>query len=91
MLSRQAHPHPDGCIASSIGGSNSVITKYQMKSCSSSGTLRNISTYVLQTVRTKKLRDSRPTPTSVPSSVASTMPISATRKVLDKPTRKALP
>ena len=33
-----------GCSASSMGGRNSVSAKYHMNSCSSSGTLRVIST-----------------------------------------------
>ena len=63
--------------------------KYQMNSCSSSGTLRNNSTYAVQSERTRKLRDSRPIPTSVPRIVASTMPTMATRSVFDSPVRKA--
>ena len=78
-----------GCSASSIGGRNSVRMKYQMKSCSSSGTLRNVSTYAVQSERTRKLRDSRPMPTSVPRNVASTMPTIATRSVFDSPVRNA--
>ncbi len=64
----------NGCNASSIGGRNSVRMKYQMKSCSSSGTLRNVSTYAPQSVRTRKFFESRPIPMSVPRIVASTMP-----------------
>jgi hypothetical protein len=35
------------------------------------------------------LLENRPTPTSVPSSVVSTMPMTATRSVFSTPTRKA--
>ena len=79
-----------GRSASSIGGSVSVRMKYQMNNCNNSGTLRKNSTYTLHSVRTRKLRDSLPMPISVPSNVASTMPTTATRKVLDRPTRNAL-
>jgi hypothetical protein len=78
-----------GCSASSIGGRNSVRMKYQMKSCSRSGTLRNTSTYTVQSERRRKLRESRPMPTSVPVIVASTMPSRATRSVFDRPVRYA--
>ena len=52
---------------------------------SGSGTLRTASTYAVDNVRTSQLRLRRPMPMIVPSTVASTMPATETRKVLRKP------
>ena len=76
-----------GRSGSSIEGSNSVMAKYHMNNCNSKGMLRVTSTCTVHSPRTSRLLDSRPMPINVPSSVAKTMPTSATRKVLDKPTR----
>ena len=76
-----------GLKGSSIVGSSSVMAKYHMNNCSSKGTLRVTSTCTVQRPRTSMLLDRRPMPIRVPSTVASTMPTSATRKVLDRPTK----
>jgi hypothetical protein len=67
---------------SSIGGRNSVRTKYQMKSCSKSGTLRNSRLGSAERAHEEVARqpsdaDQRPV------MVAKKMPSSATRSVFD--------
>ena len=72
-------------------GMFSVMSAYQKKSCSSSGTLRMTSTYIEVRRATSQFLDSRPMPISVPRMVASTMPMTATRSVFSRPTRMARP
>ena len=78
-----------GDSASRGPGRPSVITAYQKKSCTSSGTLRMNSTYAALRVLSRKFFDSRQSPIAVPSTVASTMPTSATASVLVSPTTSA--
>ena len=75
-----------GCSGDSMGGNHAVMAKYHVNNCSNKGTLRVNSTCTVHKPLTNTLRDMRPSPTKLPSTVASRMPGSATRKVLDKPT-----
>ena len=77
------------CQASDAMGNTSVNIRYHISSCSSTGTLRKNSTYAEHRPRTSALREKRPTPNMVPSTVVMMMPMMATRSVLVRPTRKA--
>ena len=77
---------PNGCHASWMRGKTcSTSPRLANSSSTSSGMLRTISTYVVHTERSTAFRDSRPIPISVPSTVASTSPATATRSVFRKP------
>ena len=67
----------------------SVITAYQKKSCTRSGTLRMNSTYAAAALRRRKLRDSLERPMKVPSTVAMPTPMIDTASVLVRPTTSA--
>jgi hypothetical protein len=54
-----------------------------------SGTLRTSSTYAWAPLRTRKFFDKRAMPSSVPSTVAITMPVTAKRSVLRNPSTRA--
>ena len=81
---------PRNGLALLIAGSPRITTKYQTKSCTSTGVLRRISTYTSARRPTSQLLESRPMPTSTPNTVARIMPVTATRKVLYKPTKITL-
>ena len=73
-----------GCCGEPLG-SCSMTAKYQKKSCTSSGVLRNNSTYAIAKRLSSQFRESRPIPTSSPRIVASAMPRRATVIVLNRP------
>ena len=72
------------------GGSVCRTAKYQKTICTSCGVLRTNSMKASATLRTSQLTDSRMMPTRGRDSVAATMPIAETSRVLSKLTSKRL-
>ena len=69
------------------GGSACSTAKYQNRIWSSSGTLRMTSMYTVASLATSQLDDRRARPIAKPRMVARTMPMTATRIVLSRPTQ----
>ena len=81
----------DPSVHDSFGGGKALSTTavYSSTIKPYSGTLRMISTYAWAALRTMKFFERRATPRSTPSTVASTTPVTARRKVLRSPSTRA--
>ncbi len=68
-----------------VSGSSDATPKYQNSNCTSSGVLRNVTTYAAATVRGAVPRACRMTASSSPPAVAATADAAATPSVSRKP------
>jgi hypothetical protein len=79
-----------GFSASAGAGRLSVITAYQKNNCTTKGTLRIPSIYPAASFASSQLSDNRANPINAPNIVEKIIASVATRKVLKRPTARAL-